>query len=92
MNDLPLATPEYGQMMKEFFPLDRSPEEHAARYGHNWGCFSGTEVRYRDVTLQAWIWRFHHAMTDPGALDQYREEFLTPEEIEHIRRRQREEW
>jgi hypothetical protein len=62
MQELPLAPPEYEQWLKELFPLEMTPEEYAARFGHLWGCFGGTEYRYRDARLYEWVLRFYQGV------------------------------
>jgi hypothetical protein len=69
-----------------------TPEEYAARHGHKWASFSGADYSYRDPQLQDWIERFFRAMTEPGALERYRNQFLSQEEVEQIRKTARESW
>ena len=86
MPDKPLASVEYEERMKALFAVAMTPEEYAARHGHRWASFSGTDYRYRDPHLQNWIERFFRAMTEPGAVERHRKQFLSSDEIEQIRK------
>jgi hypothetical protein len=92
MRNKPLATPEYEERMKKLFAVEMAPEEYAARRGHQWGSFSGSAYRYRDPVLQDRIERFFRAMTEPGALERYRKQCLSSNEIEQIRKDAQEIW
>jgi hypothetical protein len=82
----PLAAPEYEQSAHELFPLDMSPEEYAARHGHGWLCFSFSSYRFRNERLDAWIQRLGEIFSTPGLLEKCRQEILTPEDMEEVRR------
>ena len=56
-NERPPASGDYEQEAFRLFPLEMSPEEYAARYGHGWMCFSFDEYRYADSRLDTWIQR-----------------------------------
>jgi len=56
-DDLPPADPGRERDARELFPLNMSPEEYAAMYGHEWYCFSFDDYRYSDPELDRWIQR-----------------------------------
>ena len=66
------------------FPTSMSPEEYAARESHTIMCFGLHEFRFRDAKLDQWIQRLGEILTTPGLRDDYRRQFLTPEEYERI--------
>jgi hypothetical protein len=70
--------------------LQMSPDEYAARHAHEWGCFSLHLCRFRDPVLGAWIRRFGEIIFSAEELDRCRKRFLTPEEVEEIKRQQAE--
>jgi len=47
----------YEEQARAMIAEGYSPEEYAAHFGHNWGCFSMDEVRYADPATDAWIQR-----------------------------------
>jgi hypothetical protein len=88
----PLASPEHEQSALELFPLDKSPEEYAARQGHRWACFSFDNYRFRDEKLDAWVQRLGEIFITPGLREKCRQEILTPKELEQINRELEEEF
>jgi hypothetical protein len=72
--------------------LRLSPEEYAARYGHNWLLFNYDRYRYRDVALGAWVHRVAELLADQDELDSWRERLLTPDERAKIQQEMAEEW
>ena len=56
-DDLPPADPGRERDARELFPLDMTPEEYAAKHGHEWFCFSFDDYRYADPELDRWIQR-----------------------------------
>jgi hypothetical protein len=86
-NGYSMADADRQKLAAEHFSTGLSPEEYAARYAHNWYCFSLDDYRYPDPTLQAWIWRlggilFHR--DGAPSVDELRRRFLSPEERLHI--------
>ena len=78
------------ELAQELHALGYSPEEYAARFAHNWYCFSLDDVRYSDPNLDAWIQRLGDILfRRPGAPEvaDLRAIYLTPEERERIERR-----
>lgn len=78
------------ELAKELFALGYSPEEYAARFAHNWYCFSLDDVCYSNPDLDAWIQRLGDILfRRPGApaVADLRAIYLTPEERERIERR-----
>jgi hypothetical protein len=96
---LPNLDPRYDaegdEMARAFFSaedLQMSPEEYAARHGHEWLCFGLPLYRYRDPALGEWIRRLGEILFDQGdALERCRLRYLTPEELAEVRRREAEE-
>ncbi len=85
--DHPMAGQEREETCKDCFPEYQkiSPEEYAARFSHQWGCFSFHEYTYQDPALNVWIQRLAEILFgDFEAIDNYRKEFLTDEEITAI--------
>lgn len=87
--ELPLANPEREAHALELFRLDMTPDEYAARFGHQFAMFSFDDFRYSRPGLTEWVqrvgdifFRRHGAPT----LRELRERFLTPAEIEAAER------
>jgi hypothetical protein len=78
-----------GIAQEVFSPADLqlSPEEYAARRGHLWALFSLDEYPYRDPTLGAWVRRLGEILHNRGELERCRQRFLTPEELEAVRKK-----
>lgn len=75
-----MADPGRERDAHEWFPLEMSPDEYAAREGHNWYCFSFDDYRYADPKADAWIRRLGDILfRRPGAptLEELRERYLT---------------
>jgi hypothetical protein len=70
--------------------LNLSPEEYAARHGHEWVCFSFHLYRYRDPTLGAWVRRLGEILFSYEELERWRLHFLTPNELAEVRQREQE--
>jgi hypothetical protein len=82
------------ELVRHFFSdedLHRSPEEYAARNGHNWALFSLHRYRYHDPILGAWIRRLGDILSDSEELELCRKRFLNPEEYALVKQREREE-
>jgi hypothetical protein len=91
---LPMADPGREADARRLFPMDVTPEEYAARYGHDWHCFSMDDYRYADARLEAWIHRLGDILFErEGAprIDDLRRQYLTDEERRAIEARAREE-
>lgn len=76
----------------QLFPVKMSPEEYVARFGSGWLLCSFPSFSYRDELLDAWLQQFSALMRIPGKLEELREQFLTPEEIEHEQRLDETRW
>jgi hypothetical protein len=80
---LPAAEPSRERHALELFPLTISPEEYAARHGHEWLCFSFDDYRYSDPSLNIWIHRLGDILFRRGAapsLSELRVRYLSPDE------------
>lgn len=92
-DSLPMAHPDQEKWAEEMFPYqEMSAKEYAARYGHEWMCFSFGNYQYQNVTLNEWIEQLDFIFFTPGALQQAQEEILTPEELAQVRSRMEEEF
>lgn len=76
------------EALQFFTESDRrlSPEEYAARHGHEWGSFSYHLYRYRDERLGAWVRRVGELLFNDEELNRLRHELLTAEERLKIER------
>jgi CMP-2-keto-3-deoxyoctulosonic acid synthetase len=80
-----MASPMYEEAALEMFPFETmSPEEYAALNGHGWMMFSFGGYGYRNKSLQAWLYRLDDILSSSERMEQYRQQFLTPEEIQKI--------
>jgi hypothetical protein len=87
LENLPAADSTREADARELFPYkELSPEEYAAREGHRWLCFSFGEYRYSDPDLNDWIHTLDDILFTPGALDRVREQLLTADERDQIRK------
>ena len=78
--------PGWGEEMdlKLFRELKYSPEEFAARYGHEFAMFSFHERHYSRPGMNEWVHALAEIFLAPGLperLRRLREKYLTPEEI-----------
>ncbi|OAI52554.1 hypothetical protein AYO44_16575 [Planctomycetaceae bacterium SCGC AG-212-F19] len=65
----------------------RSPAWYAARHAHNIGCLN--PERWSDKPeLYAWLKELVSILVDPELVVRYRQELLTHEELEAVRREQ----
>ena len=86
--DQPLAHPGREKQAKELFPVaEMSPEEYAARNGVDWAAFSFDHFAYRDSALDEWVQELGRIFSTPGRLAEVQERFLTPEELQRVRKR-----
>lgn len=81
-----LVPPEEWEEMdfKLFRKLELSPEEFAARHGHEFATFNFHERRYRRAGMNEWVQQLAELFLAPGLperLRRLREKYLTPEEI-----------
>jgi hypothetical protein len=94
-SELPFAHAGREKDARELFPYrEQTPEEYAARHAHEWMSFSFDDYRYSDPELDAWIARLGQIFFKrPGApsIESLRAQFLTPQEIEAILEREKEE-
>ena len=82
---LPLADAGREAQALELFRLDMSPDEYAARFGHEFAMFSWDDFRYSRPELTLWIQRLGDIFFkrhDAPSLKELRQRFLTPSEIE----------
>jgi hypothetical protein len=82
-------------MARVFFSEDdlrMTPEEYAARHGHEWECFGLRLYRYRDPALGAWVRRLGEILFDGAELERCRRRILTAEEYAEVKRREAEEF
>lgn len=82
----PLASEETEGRVKETFPVDMAPEEFAARDGYGWLDFPFARFRYRDAELDQWIQRVGEILRQPDQLRECQSKYLTPAEMQLIRR------
>ena len=93
ISKLPMADAGRERDAREWFPLDLSPEEYAAREAHNWTCFSFDDYRYSDPRVDQWIHRLGDILfRREGAptVDELRKRYLTPEERAAVEAREQE--
>ena len=67
-----------------FRRLEFSPEEFAARFGHEFAMFNFHEHEYQRPGMNAWVQQLAEIFLAPGLpqrLRSLREKYLTPEEI-----------
>ena len=72
--------------------LKLAPEEYVARHAHEWGAFSFHLYRYTDPQLGAWVRRVAELLASETAVAQCRERYLSPDELNTVRRQAAEEW
>ena len=86
-DDRPLASEAHEEFARRLFRLDLSPEEYAARYGHQFAMFSFDEYQYRTPGMTEWVQQLGEiffAQDLPARLRQLREKYLSAEEIEEV--------
>ena len=77
---------------KLFRELKLSPEEFAARYGHEFAMFSFHERDYQRPGMNEWVRElaaFFFAPNLPERLRRVREKYLTADEIRHAEEHER---
>lgn len=89
---LPLADPGREAHALALFRLDMTPEEYAARFGHEFALFSFDDFRYTEPGLTEWVQRLGDIFfkrNGAPTLQQLREQFLSPAEIETVEQHER---
>jgi hypothetical protein len=92
LEDLPLADPGREAHALQLFRLDMTPDEYAARFGHEFVLFPFDRFRYSRPGLTEWVQRLGDIFFNRNGaptLRQVREKFLSPEEIEAVERYER---
>jgi hypothetical protein len=77
----------YEQKAKQMMAEGYSPEEYAARSGHNWICFSMGEARFADPATDAWIQRLDaifFGRDGAPSVEECRTKYLTADECAKI--------
>jgi hypothetical protein len=95
LQELPMADQSREREAGATFPLDMTPEEYAARFAHDWMCFSFDDYRYPDARMERWIHRLGDILFQrEGApsIEELRLRYLTAEEREAIESREKEEF
>lgn len=82
----PLASEETEGRVKDTFPIDMAPEEFAARDGYGWLDFPFARFSYRDQALDQWIQQVGEILRQPDKLRECQAKYLTPAEMQLIRR------
>jgi hypothetical protein len=70
-----------------FRRLELSPEEFAARHGHEFAMFNFHNHNYQRSGMNEWVQQLAHIFLAPGLperLRQLREQYLTEEEIRQV--------
>lgn len=78
---------------RQFFSSDdlqMSPEEYAARYAHQWSCFSLNQYRYTDPALGIWVRRLGEILFSQEEIELCRHRFLAPDELAAVHREEAE--
>jgi hypothetical protein len=85
-----LATPSYEEMALRLFPIgEMSPERYVALHGGGWGAGTIFTVRFADPEMDAWVRRAGELMFDWQNRDALEREWLSPEEYEQVKQRER---
>jgi hypothetical protein len=83
-DDLPMADPEREKLALDRFRLDMSPDEYAARFGHEFALFSFDEYRYAKPGLTEWVQRLgdiFFGRNGAPTLGELRKRYLSSAEI-----------
>jgi hypothetical protein len=85
-DELRLVSPEQEETdLRLFRNLELSPEEFAARYGHEFAMFNFDKYRYRRSGMTEWVQQLAKVFLAPGLperLRRLRDRYLTSEEIQ----------
>ncbi len=76
---------------RRFFSPDElrlSPEEYVARHAHALGSFSFHFYHYADPALGLWVRRVGELLTADGEIERCQELYLSPGELDAVRRQQ----
>lgn len=68
-----------------------SPERYVALNAHGWFAATIFTVKFADPEMDAWIRRAGELLFDWRNLDALRREWLSPEELEHVKRRKQQQ-
>lgn len=82
IEDLPLASLDMEEHVKEVFPIDMDPEEFAAKDGAGWLNFTFNDYRFRDPELDRWIHTVGSIIRDPQRYDDVQHKYLSDDEFE----------
>src|SRR5262245_42248591 len=83
----PVHPQEEADDFRRFHNLELSPEEFAARHGHEFAMFPFHQNRYQRPGMTEWVQQLAQVFFAPGLPDRLRrlrERYLTPEEIERV--------
>ena len=72
--------------------LRREPEEYVARHAHLLGSFAFHLYRFSDPELGAWVRRVGELLRSEQAVEQCREQFLSPDELAVVRQQAAEDY
>ncbi len=81
----PAPTERVAEAEKVFPYRSMSPEEYAAREGHNWVCFSFDDFIYPSPELNEWVHSLGDIFFTEGRLSEAKEKCLTPSELAQIK-------
>jgi len=66
---------------------EMTPDEYAARYGHNVWCYSFHRMRFRNPEIGRWAVRLGELLTDSDKMERVRREILSPAEYAEVQQR-----
>jgi hypothetical protein len=77
-------------MARDLFPIDdMTPERYVALRGDGWGAGTIFTVRFADPEMDAWVRRAGELMFDWQNRDALEREWLSSEEYEQVKQRER---
>ena len=85
-SQLPHATAEMENNVREVFPIHTTPEEFAARDGAGWMNFTFHEYRFSDPELDSWIHTVGKIINDPQTLEEMQRKYLNEAEFIEMRK------
>lgn len=80
---------------RQFFSPDDlrlAPDEYVARHAHRIGAFALHRYRYRDPGLATWVGRVGELLASESEIARCRERFLSPAELDEVRRQAAEDF
>ena len=83
----PVHTDQEESDLRLFRNLEFSPEEFAARFGHEFAMFNFDQYRYQRPGMIEWVQELAKVFFAPGLperLRQLRERYLTAQEIQRV--------